>query len=226
LFGFPSRKKTRSYYSVGKYDENRVNLYSSDHFKNNSNSIDGYSGARTVHIGIDLGGPVGTKVYSFWDGVIHSVGYNEALGDYGYVIIVRYHIPLQDVNRIKCVGKWYMKGLKRIGIGLDNIAVCWDKAYNKNEKHNNKYSVWALYGHLDSRSIKNKKSGMRVWRGQLIGRMGDVHENGGWSMPHVHFQLSTIEPETNDMPGAVTMADRARALIDYPDPRHVLGALH
>jgi len=45
-------------------------------------------------------------------------------------------------------------------------------------------------------------------------------------MPHVHFQLSTIEPETNDMPGAVTMADRARALIDYPDPRLVLGALY
>lgn len=225
LLSFPFRNKNYEQYSVGKYDENRVNLYSSDHFKNNSNSIDGYSGARTVHIGIDLGGPVGTKVYSFWDGVIHSAGYNEALGDYGYVIIVQYHIPLLDISEAACVEKGYTTQIN----GMDE---CREKCHRE-DKHNlkdgarnNRNLLWALYGHLDSGSVKNKKRGQKVKRGQLLGRLGDVHENGGWSMPHVHFQLSAIEPETHDMPGAVKMVDRARALINYPDPRLVLGPLY
>ena len=54
--------------------------------------------------------------------------------------------------------------------------------------------------------------------------MGKKHENGGWE-PHVHFQLSLVEPVVPDLPGVVARADREQALIDYPDPRLVLGAL-
>ena len=43
---------------------------------------------------------------------------------------------------------------------------------------------------------------------------------------HVHFQLSTEAPETHDMPGAVTLDDRPKALVRYPDPRWVLGMLY
>mmetsp|Transcript_2595 Transcript_2595/g.3461 ORF Transcript_2595/g.3461 Transcript_2595/m.3461 type:complete len:456 (-) Transcript_2595:294-1661(-) len=182
-------------YAVGKYDENRRNLYSSDLFLDSKNDIDGYDGARTLHIGIDLGGPVGTKVYSFWNGVIHSLGYNEQLGDYGHVIVIHYSLPdLRDDN-------------------LSNVDITYTDA-------------WALYGHLDAKSINKKKVGQKIKKGEMIGRIGDVHENGGWRMPHVHFQLSSIEPETHDMPGAVAMKDRSRALIDYPEPRFVLGPLY
>jgi hypothetical protein len=45
-------------------------------------------------------------------------------------------------------------------------------------------------------------------------------------MPHVHFQLSSHPPDTHDMPGAVSIEDRPRALLDYPDPRLVLGPLY
>jgi len=55
--------------------------------------------------------------------------------------------------------------------------------------------------------------------------MGEKHENGGWE-PHVHFQLSLIEPKVPDLPGVVRRADREQALVDYPDPRLVLGALY
>jgi len=55
--------------------------------------------------------------------------------------------------------------------------------------------------------------------------MGKKHENGGWE-PHVHFQLSLVEPVVPDLPGVVARADREQALIDYPDPRLVLGALY
>jgi murein DD-endopeptidase MepM/ murein hydrolase activator NlpD len=86
--------------------------------------------------------------------------------------------------------------------------------------------IYALYGHLDRTSIKGKKSGTKIKKGQVIGRLGDLHENGGWVEPHCHFQLSTRPPETHDMPGAASVDDRKRALINYPDPRLVLGNIY
>jgi peptidoglycan LD-endopeptidase LytH len=84
--------------------------------------------------------------------------------------------------------------------------------------------IFALYGHMDG-SVTKKKAGRKIKKGDVIGRIGDVHENGGWIAPHVHFQLSIFSPETHDMPGAAAMEDRPRALIDYPDPRIILGEI-
>ena len=85
--------------------------------------------------------------------------------------------------------------------------------------------VWALYGHLDSSSIAGKEVGQKISAGDVIAWFGDFSENGGWE-PHLHFQLSLIEPETHDLPGVVTAESREQALIDYPDPRLVLGDLY
>ena len=85
--------------------------------------------------------------------------------------------------------------------------------------------VWALYGHLSTSSLDGLVVGAPVLMGQRIARMGDKQENGGWE-PHVHFQLSLIEPEKPDLPGVVRREDRERALRDYPDPRLVLGPLY
>jgi len=115
------------------------------------------SSRRTLHIGIDLGGPVGTKVFSFWDGKIYKFGYNEALGDYGYVVIVEYSLPTQSLR--------------------------YDKTNNSNVDDRSTTTgtkVWALYGHLDRNSVKGKRVGQKVRKGGIIGRIGDVHENGGW----------------------------------------------
>lgn len=132
------RQEPQTHYSVGRYDENRINLYQSDLFDDESNAIDGYSGVRTVHIGIDLDGPIGTKVHAFADGIVHSSGYNADLGDYGNVIVIEHDL------------------------GKDR-------------------KVWALYGHLDSKSISSKtKKGKKIKKGQVIGHFGDIHENGGW----------------------------------------------
>jgi hypothetical protein len=171
-------------WAIGKYDENRVGMYTSELFQDASNTIDGYGGLRTVHLGIDLGAPVGTKVFAFCDGVVHSAGCNAEFGDYGYVVVIEHDLPTDG---------------KR---------------------------VWALYGHLTKDSIRGKRPGSLVKKGQVIGRVGDCHENGGWLEPHVHFQLSMNPPETHDMPGASSMEEREKALMDYPDPRYVLGAIH
>mmetsp|Transcript_1711 Transcript_1711/g.3709 ORF Transcript_1711/g.3709 Transcript_1711/m.3709 type:complete len:175 (-) Transcript_1711:1296-1820(-) len=50
-----------SKWGFGKYDEDRKLMYTSSVF-DEENVVDGYAGARTVHLGIDLGAPVGAKV--------------------------------------------------------------------------------------------------------------------------------------------------------------------
>ena len=179
-------------YAIGRYDENRQGLYESALFDDISNDIDGFAGQRTVHVGIDLDGPVGTPVHAFGNGCIHSAGYNPDLGDYGNVVVIRHDLPLSSSSM-------------------------------KNHRH-----VYALYGHLTDSSISqnNCQVGQSVAAGDVIGAMGDIHENGGWFIPHVHFQLSVQPPKTHDMPGVVSLADRPKALLEYPDPRWVLGALY
>jgi murein DD-endopeptidase MepM/ murein hydrolase activator NlpD len=180
-------KNNHYYYGIGRYDENRIAMYCSELFQNTGNEIDGFGGQRTVHLGIDLGGPCGTKVYAFDDGVVHSVGYNPEYGDYGHVIVIQHTLP---------------SGVQ----------------------------IWALYGHLDQSTLVRRRrrirAGMTVKKGAVIGRLGDCHENGGWEAPHVHFQLSMSPPETHDMPGASSVEDRPKALLQYPDPRLILGPIY
>jgi A/G-specific adenine glycosylase len=133
---------------------------------------------RDIHIGVDVGGPVGTPVHAFAGGNIHSLGYNAATLDYGNVIVTEHVL--------------------------------------------NGKQVWALHGHLSAQSLYGKHPGDKVNHGECLGWFGAEHENGGWP-PHVHFQLSLVEPETHDMPGVVSTVQHAQALCDYPDPRMVMG---
>ena len=119
-------------FNVGRYDEDRRGMYISELFAKDA-------APRTVHIGIDLGGPIGTDVHSFADGVVHSVGYNPDLGDYGHVIVIEHTIQSTGAK------------------------------------------VWALYGHLDESTVKRGNApGTAIKKGQVIGRLGDIWENGGW----------------------------------------------
>ena len=158
-------------FSIGKYDESRPNMYNTELF----------GGERNVHMGIDIGGPVGTPCMAFMDGEVSHFGYNPAAGDYGNVIITKHEIS---------------------GV-----------------------PIWALYGHLNPASIEGKKVGKRVLAGEVVAWFGSFEENGGWE-PHLHFQLSLVEPETHDLPGVVAPEDRVQALRDYPDPRLVLGPIY
>ena len=93
------------------------------------------------------------------------------------------------------------------------------------ESELNGHRVFMLHGHLSAESTAGKKSGDKLSRGDWLGSFGAKHENGGWH-PHVHFQLSLVEPATHDMPGVVSSAQHAEALATYPDPRQVLGPLY
>jgi murein DD-endopeptidase MepM/ murein hydrolase activator NlpD len=85
--------------------------------------------------------------------------------------------------------------------------------------------IYALYGHLSKESIADKFDKKKVKKGEIIGWVGDKHENGGWP-PHLHFQLSWEKPATHDMPGTCTLSDRQISLLKYPDPRLVLGPIY
>ena len=89
----------------------------------------------------------------------------------------------------------------------------------------NGQTLYALYGHLSLGSLKNKKEGQSVKKGEVIGWLGDRSVNGGW-FPHVHFQLSLKQPIEANLPGVVAAEDHIQALKDYPDPRWVLGPLY
>jgi murein DD-endopeptidase MepM/ murein hydrolase activator NlpD len=164
------RPARRSAWSIGRYDEDRVGMYVQALF----------DGGRTLHVGVDLGGPVGEPVYAFDDGVVTHVGYNPAPGDYGHVVVTE-HV-------------------------VDGAP------------------LWVLLGHL-SASVLRWRPGDTFGRGDALGHLGDVHENGGWE-PHVHVQLSVERPATHDLPGVVQPRERDGALRRYPDPRRILGPLY
>ncbi len=167
--------RIRGLFGIGRYNENRADMYTSDLFSPNQES------ARHIHVGIDIGAPAGTEVYAFDDGQIFMTGINSAPGDYGGTLITQ-HI---------------FQGR----------------------------TLWSLYGHLAHRSLERCRPGDLICKGDVLGWMGDEKENGGWN-PHLHFQLSWKKPMVCDLPGVVSEKDRAQALLDFPDPRLVLGPLY
>lgn len=86
-------------------------------------------------------------------------------------------------------------------------------------------TLYALYGHLSAASLAQSPVGRRFRAGEVLGWLGAPDVNGGWP-PHLHLQLCWERPETFDLPGAVTLADRAAARERYPDPRLVLGPIY
>jgi peptidoglycan LD-endopeptidase LytH len=75
----------QSPFGIGGYGENRTIYSRNTHF-------DTADEPRTVHLGVDIWGPVGTTVYAPLNGHIHSFKYNEGQGDYGATIILRHQL--------------------------------------------------------------------------------------------------------------------------------------
>ena len=192
-------RKTSRQFDVGRYDEDRRGMYESSLF-----AKDNYQ--RTVHVGIDIGGPVGTAVYAFEDGIIHSAGYNPELGDYGHVMVIEHiltnhnglskvyalygHLsakstqgkrPGEKIKRGQTIG--YMGNTAENGgwTGLCSILICFTLLGG----------VWCSYGYIFTRSSCD-----------FLGS-------------HLHFQLALNPPTTHDMPGVVSVADRAESLLEY-----------
>ena len=84
-------------------------------------------------------------------------------------------------------------------------------------------SVITLYGHLKPASLDSFQVGDQVTAGQVLGRLGDVSENGGWT-PHVHVQLILDDLGWGTaFPGVGRASDRALWNSLCPDPNLILG---
>ena len=76
-------------YGIGGYGENRILYQRSNHFEST-----GLSGtpARSIHLGIDIWGPAGIKVFVPIGGTVHSFANNNNFGDYGATIILQHQL--------------------------------------------------------------------------------------------------------------------------------------
>lgn len=171
--GYNPDRILQTEFGIGQYNEHRPSMYTGDLFERES---------RTIHMGIDIGGPVGTPIHAPLPGVIAYQGYNPEPFDYGHVIVSKH-------------------------------------------THHTLGTFWILFGHLSQSSIELRSIGQSFNSGDILGYFGDKSDNGGWN-PHLHIQISKIDPKTHDMPGVVSHEQRTQALQDYPDPRLILGDVY
>ncbi|MGF1632262.1 MAG: peptidoglycan DD-metalloendopeptidase family protein [Phycisphaerae bacterium] len=97
--GYNANHTPSTGYAIGKYDEKRRGMYTARLFGAPGGS-EGQSGSgrpagsegerRDVHMGIDIGCPVGTPVRAFFPGRVHRQGYLPAEGDYGHVLVTEH----------------------------------------------------------------------------------------------------------------------------------------
>ena len=81
---------------------------------------------------------------------------------------------------------------------------------------------FTLYGHLARPTLERLKPGQRVEAGELLGWLGEPHENVGWP-PHLHFQLiRDLDGRSGDYPGVARPSEAATWLANCPDPNLLL----
>lgn len=85
--------------------------------------------------------------------------------------------------------------------------------------------LFALYGHLSKNSLDQTRPGVKLEPGDIVGTLGGPDENGNWP-PHLHYQLSIVDPGEADMPGVVAEDEVEEASKRYPDPRIILGPIY
>jgi 4-aminobutyrate aminotransferase-like enzyme/Ser/Thr protein kinase RdoA (MazF antagonist) len=82
---------------------------------------------------------------------------------------------------------------------------------------------FTLYGHLTKESLAKLRVGQAIARGERIGRVGAVQENGGWP-PHLHFQVIVdLLDRGTDFPGVAFATERGVWTSLSPDPNLLLG---
>jgi len=70
---------------------------------------------RSLHLGVDVWAPAGTKVYAPWPGRIHSFRDNQGFGDYGPTIILEH--AAADATFFTLYGHLSRESLQNISVG-------------------------------------------------------------------------------------------------------------
>jgi len=116
-------------YGIGGYNEHRTIYSRSAHFDTGEEP-------RRLHLGVDIWGPAGTPVYSFYEAKVHSFANNNNFGDYGATIILAYnidgfefyalygHLSLASLNGLE-KGKFIAAGEKIAELGIKEENGYW-----------------------------------------------------------------------------------------------------
>ncbi len=84
-------------------------------------------------------------------------------------------------------------------------------------------SFHTLYGHLTRESLLGLEEGQALRKGDPVGKIGRIEENGGWP-PHLHFQIiCDLLGYRGDFPGVAAPSQKATWLSLSPDPNLILG---
>lgn len=105
--GYDPNRKLEREYGIGKYNEQRVGMYTDKELFARDQ--------RDIHIGIDIAAPVGTPVFSFYDGEVFLFGVNSSEGDYGPTLITRHVINNKEIFAL--FGHLSAESLKNKSIG-------------------------------------------------------------------------------------------------------------
>lgn len=121
--GYDENRLLEHLYGIGKYNEKRVNMYKGPL----------YEDQRDIHIGIDIGAPVGTPVHAFYDGEVFLFDYNAKPLDYGFTLITKH--TLDGVDLYVLHGHLNKKSIESKSIGQkiskgEVIAWIGDKSEN------------------------------------------------------------------------------------------------
>ncbi|MCG7856046.1 peptidoglycan DD-metalloendopeptidase family protein [Flavihumibacter sp.] len=108
------RIKREAAFLIGGYNELR-------HMYSRSTLFTERDEPRRLHLGTDIWGPEGTPVHAFLGGMVHSIGYNEGLGNYGATIVLLHqlealpfytlygHVSISDIQQLTA-GQYINRG--------------------------------------------------------------------------------------------------------------------
>ena len=83
-------------------------------------------------------------------------------------------------------------------------------------------TLYTLFGHLNRACLLQLKPGMPIAAGQLLGNLGQPHENGEWP-PHLHLQLMfDLQGKQGDYPGVCSIASKDAYAANVPNPMLLL----
>lgn len=101
-------------YLIGGYREHREMYRRSELFDKNLPGFENQNEEpRSIHLGTDIWGPIGTKIFAPLGGMVHSFAFNNNHGDYGATIILQHqlkttnfytlygHLSLRDIEKLR-----------------------------------------------------------------------------------------------------------------------------